>query len=738
LESSLQLWGGVECTVNRVHDRYFEQLKRTGHIARLSDFDRFAELGIKALRIPILWECTPSHDCQNARWRWADASLKKLESLGIRPIVGLVHHGSGPKDTSLIDPRFGEKLATYAEEVARRYPQVSDYTPVNEPLTTARFSALYGHWYPHRSDDHSFASALLNQCRAVILAMRAIRRINPFARLVQTEDLGKVYSTPAMSYQAEFENERRWASFDLLCGRVDQSHPMWGYFLYAGIQESELAWFLEHALPPDVVGVNHYLSGERYLDEHLDRYPDYTHGGNGRDRYADVLAFRVLKDGVEGISGLLQEAWQRYRRPIAITECHNGCTREEQLRWFSEVWQQAVHARRQGMNVIAVTAWSLLGAFDWNHLVTQDNGHYEPGVYDVRFSPPRPTALVELIRTVTAGDRYSDPVLTIPGWWRRNRRLVYGFSLDEHGDARPSEQEDINRLYPDARPVLITGGSGSLTKAFVRLCELRGLPYRVFSRDSFQTTDVDPLRLALWQWQPWAIVNAAAFNSAGSPHSSRSDCVRQDLEDACFLARECERHSLRFLNFSSDSVYDGSKGIPYVESDSVSPLTERGWQNVQLEKCVSDALPSALIVRSGPFFSPWDDSNFLVQALRRVAYGEQVPLTDNIVNSPTYLPDFVDACLDLLIDGERGIWHIANEGRISPAAFVEKVAEIGNLWPEDRPRRTQRDETRPTLCNALSSERAMLLPALDNAIVRFVQDGQLPLRLENGSQPAAA
>ena len=68
-----------------------------------------------------------------------------------------VHHGSGPGSTNLLDPKFPEKLARYAQEVATRFPYVVDYTPVNEPLTTARFSALYGYWYPHRRDEHSFA-----------------------------------------------------------------------------------------------------------------------------------------------------------------------------------------------------------------------------------------------------------------------------------------------------------------------------------------------------------------------------------------------------------------------------------------------------------------------------------------------------------------------------------------------------------------------------------------------------
>jgi dTDP-4-dehydrorhamnose reductase len=66
---------------------------------------------------------------------------------------------------------------------------VEDWTPVNEPLTTARFSALYGHWHPHVADEPAFWTALLNQIDAVRMSMKAIRRINPDARLVQTEDL---------------------------------------------------------------------------------------------------------------------------------------------------------------------------------------------------------------------------------------------------------------------------------------------------------------------------------------------------------------------------------------------------------------------------------------------------------------------------------------------------------------------------------------------------------------------
>src|SRR5829696_5826539 len=92
-----ELWGGMECTVNRVHDAYFDQIERTGHSDRLDDLDRFAALGLRALRYPVLWERTAPDGPESADWRWADRRLNRLRALGLPPIVGLVHHGSGPR-----------------------------------------------------------------------------------------------------------------------------------------------------------------------------------------------------------------------------------------------------------------------------------------------------------------------------------------------------------------------------------------------------------------------------------------------------------------------------------------------------------------------------------------------------------------------------------------------------------------------------------------------------------------
>ena len=215
---SLQFWAGIECTVNRVQDQYFDQFKFNGHLTRIEDLDLLRELGVKSVRYPIHWErMAPQSLTQKIDWTWAEKRLDRLQKNKLNPIVGFLHHGSGPHYTDLLDLDFPQKLAEFAKQFATKFPGVQDYTPVNEPLTTARFSALYGHWYPHKKDHLSFVQALLNQIKGTVLAMQEIRKINPQARLIQTEDLGKTTSSSLLRYQAEFENERRWLSFDLLC-----------------------------------------------------------------------------------------------------------------------------------------------------------------------------------------------------------------------------------------------------------------------------------------------------------------------------------------------------------------------------------------------------------------------------------------------------------------------------------------------------------------------------------------
>ena len=422
----VEIWGGVECTIRRIGNDYSDQLVISGHRTRIEDLDSFAELGIRKLRYPILWEQVAPESLDHPDWSWTDERMARLRELGIDPIVTLLHHGSGPRYTALHQENFVPGLTRFAGMVAARYPWLKHYTPVNEPLTTARFSGLYGIWYPHALDDKTFVRIQLNHVKGVREAMRAIREITPDAQLVQTEDLGKTHCTPGLVKQAEFENHRRWLTFDLLCGYVDRQHPLWKYLRKNGASQAELLDLANNPLPPDVLGINHYITSERFLDENHQYFPvHHLCRSQQRVDYADVEAVRVRLVELAGLHDLLLEAWKRYHLPIAVTEVHLECTREEQMRWVQYAWDAANKLKEEGVDLRAITIWSLLGAYDWNTLLTQEGAFYESGVFDMSGGRPRPTALFKMVKSLATQGHYDHPLLRSKGWWEREDRFLY-------------------------------------------------------------------------------------------------------------------------------------------------------------------------------------------------------------------------------------------------------------------------------------------------------------------------
>jgi dTDP-4-dehydrorhamnose reductase len=412
-----------------------------------------------------------------------------------------------------------------------------------------------------------------------------------------------------------------------------------------------------------------------------------------------------------------------------------GCTREEQLRWLKEVWNAAESAQQNGADVRAVTAWSLLGAYDWNSLLTRAAGHYEPGVFDLRASSPRPTALAHMLRDLAAGRAPHHPVLDAPGWWRRLDRLQYppvgqpprntSAVAAPPQSARAAKSPGVNMRHGTALPLLITGASGTLGSAFARLCEIRGLSYRLLTRREMDIADRASVEKALVEYEPWAVINAAGYVRVDDAEREPALCRRENSIGPGILAEECARRKAALLSFSSDLVFDGKKQRPYVESDARAPLNVYGQSKAEAEALVLEAHPSSLVVRTSAFFGPWDEYNFVNAALSALAEGRAFVAADDATISPTYVPDLVHASLDLLIDGERGIWHLSNTGAITWANFARHAAEVFGM-------NAALVEGRQTLSlglvaprpaySALSSERGLLLPSLEDAVKRYFKE----------------
>lgn len=701
----LALWGGAECTINRVGDLYRDQFMLSGHMGRADDLDRFASLGISALRYPLLWESFAHSPDPEALWVWHTERLERLRGVGVRPILGLIHHGSGPSHTDLLSPSFVAGLAQHAAAAAHRFPWVQDWTPVNEPLTTARFSALYGHWFPHQRSDRAFWIALLVQIEATVAAMAAIRRSIPDARLIQTEDIGHTGATPERQDQADFDNHRRWASWDMLAGQFRPGHPLWDHVARLELAERFEA-VSEANCVPDVLGLNHYLTSDRFLDHRLGLHPPSSHGQCGQGPVADVEAVRAC-DSHPGLEGAVRACWARYGLPIALTEVHNGCTREEQMRWLVEAWHIAGRVRQEGIAVEALTVWSLLGSHDWNSLLTRFGGHYESGVFDTRSPVPRETALAPLMRVLASGGMPDHPVLAKTGWWRRH---VAAGANDAGSDPRP-----LNR------PILITGATGTLGQAFAGACRLRGIDYVLTDRSQLDVTDTGSIERALEALNPWAVINTAGWVRVDEAEHRPRDCHAANHIGALALANACGAHNIHYTCFSTDLVFDGEASRPYVESDQTAPLSVYGHSKAKADASLAAAARS-LVVRTAAFFSPYDEQNFAWHLVQTLRDGQTFSAASDCFISPTYVPDLVRTTLDLVIDDETGLWHLATCGTASWAQFAVDLADALHL-PAERVRFVPAADMgwtarRPRYA-PLTSERGVIMPSLAASIDEF-------------------
>jgi dTDP-4-dehydrorhamnose reductase len=165
-----------------------------------------------------------------------------------------------------------------------------------------------------------------------------------------------------------------------------------------------------------------------------------------------------------------------------------------------------------------------------------------------------------------------------------------------------------------------------------------------------------------------------------------------------------------------------------VESDPVAPLGVYGQSKALAEARVLQTLPQALVVRASAFFGPWDHHNFVTGVLRALAAGQRVRAAGDTFVSPTYVPDLVDAVLDLLIDGECGVWHLANNGAVTWADLARRAAVLAGYDPaqvDEQPSAALGWTAPRPRYSVLGSERGQLLPSLDDALVRYVQACEL-------------
>jgi beta-glucosidase/6-phospho-beta-glucosidase/beta-galactosidase len=347
---------GIEDTAIGVPIRHsgrtLDEYGLTEHDRRYrEDLDLAASLGIDGLRYGVPWyRVNPAPD--EMRWDLVDPIVEHASRRGIELIIDLVHYGVPAwLDRGFVDPGYPDAIETYAGAFAHRYRDlITHYTPLNEPLITGAFCGETGGWPPYLTGYGGWTAVITSVARGIQRASRAIRQAIPGATIVHVE-AAKIVTTSAPELEAEvaLERERAWLPTDLVFGRVDESHPMWGWLLEHGASPGTLRDCSDQTTAADVVGINFY--------------PQYS----VRELMVqDGRTVQVAGGGTaDHLTGLLAAFARRYERPVAVTETSYDGEDRSRVRWLRESVKATLRAQSPGVDVWGYTWWPLFDFVDW-------------------------------------------------------------------------------------------------------------------------------------------------------------------------------------------------------------------------------------------------------------------------------------------------------------------------------------------------------------------------------------
>nr|WP_307731269.1 family 1 glycosylhydrolase [Massilia agilis] len=338
-----------------------DEMDLSGHYHRWrEDFQRVRELGIRCLRYGPPYYRTHVGPGQYD-WSFADETFNELKRMRIQPIADLCHFGVPDWLGNFQNPDFPRYFAEYAGAFAKRFPWVRMFTPVNEMLVTAEFSARIGYWNEQRCDDRSFVTAVTHVVEANIRASEAIcEACNPWFVQSESTRYYHPYNPDAVKHTAHL-NERRFLTLDLNYSHAPSAR-MLEYLLDNGMAREKFNYFMDrHIWPSCVMGTDYYETNETIV------YPD------GSTDVCNVL----------GYYGLTRQYYTRFRLPIMHTET-NQMQELRARHWLERQWANVLRLRQEGYPIIGFTWYSLTDQVDWDIGLRELRGHQNSnGLYDM-------------------------------------------------------------------------------------------------------------------------------------------------------------------------------------------------------------------------------------------------------------------------------------------------------------------------------------------------------------------
>jgi dTDP-4-dehydrorhamnose reductase len=279
---------------------------------------------------------------------------------------------------------------------------------------------------------------------------------------------------------------------------------------------------------------------------------------------------------------------------------------------------------------------------------------------------------------------------------------------------------------------VVFGCAGQLGVELVGEFRQRGYEVQGWERAQVDITNAAAVEAAVARFSPDVVLNAAAYNQVDVAESEPAAAFQVNALAVRNIALACRQAGARLVHYSTDYVFDGTAGRPYVETDPPHPLGAYAVSKLAGEYYAQAYLDDALIVRTSGVFGlggmQTARGNFIELMLRLAREGRTIRVVEDHVGSPTYAPALAARTADLVERGITGILHCGGGTPISWFDFARLIFAESGLQPDLRPttEREYRTPARRPKYSALSNERMESLglapmPPLEVAVRSYLQ-----------------
>lgn len=279
--------------------------------------------------------------------------------------------------------------------------------------------------------------------------------------------------------------------------------------------------------------------------------------------------------------------------------------------------------------------------------------------------------------------------------------------------------------------ILLIGKDGQLGESLYRLLASSDHSVLFPDRNEFDLLNIEQMREYINRHQPEVVFNTAAYNDLGAAEIDPTMALAINTTAAWQLAQICAQSGSRFVTYSTDYVFDGTKGLPYAEVDQPNPLQMYGISKYAGELAVRNANSEAVIIRTCGVFGGKTGSpvkgNFVLYILEQAKTQTSLEVGSHQSVNPTWSDDLAKGSWQLLqAKPAGGMYHLVNEGSCSWAEFASAITAAAGVALEIIPvdKSSEPGMLRPkysALANTRASALGVILPDWNKAVTDYIK-----------------